>query len=312
MEWKGTHSKKAVEPYSLWLARFNEITNKPIGDVGIADITKFSNWVQSHYSTTTHYYAMTILHIFFNFENRRGRGLPADDIKTKRVHANSHLPAEEDEYQALIKTFNTDNYSELRNLCMLRLLGDCGMRVSELTNLNCNDIDLREHLARIRNAKSVRERRIVWSDNTNNLLAGYLAQRSQYSSSPALFLGAHSDGTMSERITTRSVQRMIKLACKHAGIEKKITPHSMRHHAAIRSRRNGASIAFVQKMLGHSNPTTTIDTYEQYGIDEFTDEARRYLEHNTQPSVYVPLIRKLEKQEAERTEQIKSIFDHKP
>lgn len=307
VDWKSTHSKKAVEPYMLWLTRFEQHTLKPLEKIGTEDITSFSLWVQSKFSPTTHYYAMTILHCFFNYQNRRGRGMAADLIVTRRVHAKSHLPANDTEYQAIIGTFDTTDFFGLRNLCMVKLLGECGMRVSELTALNCRDIDLRERFARIRTAKANRERRIVWSDATNALLAGYMTQRAEWSPSDALFLGMHSDGTLSERITTRSVQRIVKQACKKAGIDKKISPHSLRHHFAISRRRLGASIAWVQKALGHSSPMTTIDTYEAYGVDEFTDEARRYLDHK-ETIAYVPLVRKLERQEAEATESIKQIF----
>lgn len=177
VEWKNTHSAKAAKSYPIWLRRFNDIVNKPISDIETEDIAKFSKWVQSRYSNTTHAYAMTILHVFFSYQNKRGRGIPADLIRVKRQHAKSHLPAEDNEYRSILETFDINDFYGLRNTCMIKLLGECGMRVSELVSLNVNDIDLREHFARIRNAKSHRERRIIWSDDTNNLLASYMAQR---------------------------------------------------------------------------------------------------------------------------------------
>lgn len=307
VKWKGTHSKKAVEPYNLWLQRFNQHTNKPLETIEIEDITRFSEWVQSNFSPTTHYYMMTILHCFFNFQNRRGRGLAADLIVSKRVKAKSHLPASEDEYRAIIDTFNPTEFQPLRNLVMMRMLGECGMRVSELTDLNLTDLDLKERFAIIHTKKTRKDRRIVWSETTNALLSSYVTQRATIAATPALFIGFDPLGRATERITPRSVQRILATACKHAGIEKKITPHSMRHFWAIDKRRKGAAISFVQAGLGHSSPLTTIDTYERYGLDEFTDEARRYLDHQ-ETRQYVPLIRKLEKQEKENDEVVRTMF----
>lgn len=307
VKWKGTHSKRAVEPYDLWLKRFNSFTRKPIETIEIEDVTRFSEWVTSKYSPNTHYYMMTILHVFFNYQNRRGKGMLSDLIVTKRVKANSHLAAREDEFNAILQTFDTNDFLGLRNLVMVKMPGECGMRVSELTDLNISNIDLKERLAIIRTKKTQKERRIVWSEYTNTLLAEYIGRRATLERGEALFIGFDPNMHVTGRITSRSVQRIIKTACKHAGIDRKISPHSFRHYWAIDKRRKGAAISFVQAGLGHSSPITTIDTYEKYGVDEFVDEARRYLDHQ-ETRVYTPLIRKLEEEEKIKEQLIKKIF----
>ena len=79
----------------------------------------------------------------------------------------------------------------------------------------------------------------------------------------------------SVRITTRTVQRIIKSLALEAKIKKKISPHSFRHGWACHRRDMGAPLSFIQKGLGHQNPASTF-VYEQYADPEFEKHAKSY------------------------------------
>ena len=81
---------------------------------------------------------------------------------------------------------------------------------------------------------------------------------------------------MDTRLTTRTVQRVIKLSVQKAGLKERITPHSFRHGWAHKRRDQNAPLAFIQKGLGHISPISTF-IYEQYNDMDFLQNANKYL-----------------------------------
>ncbi len=150
----------------------------------------------------------------------------------------------------------------LRDMAILETLFSTGLRVSELTNLNIEDINLKTREFGLR-GKGGKVRVVFLSPSACKHIAAYLKAR--LDTDPALFIGhdkaAKGRDTKGEQgrlnLTPRSVQRIIKKYAKIAGIMKKITPHVMRHSLATDHLMKGADIRTVQSMLGHSSITTT-------------------------------------------------------
>ena len=94
--------------------------------------------------------------------------------------------------------------------------------------------------------------------------------------SDALFLGWANGSSWSLRITTRTVERLLKAYTQKIKILEKITPHSFRHGWAHKRRDQNAPLAFIQKGLGHLSPISTF-VYEQYKDIEFENYASKYL-----------------------------------
>ncbi len=120
---------------------------------------------------------------------------------------------------------------------------------------------------------------IVWSEETHRLLMKYMPIRLELrkcNHASALFVGYLKGRGWSPRLTSRSVERIIKYNVDRAGIKEKITPHSFRHGWAHVRRDRNAPLAFIQKGLGHSNPISTF-VYEQYNDKEFEMNANSYL-----------------------------------
>ena len=130
-----------------------------------------------------------------------------------------------------------------------------GLRVSELCSLN-SDLDLTRDEFSVR-GKGDKVRVVFLSSEAKTAVAEYLKHRK--SMSDALFV-SHS-GVSREtgfgRLTSRSVERIVKHYAVKAGITRKVTPHVIRHSFATDLLENGADLRSVQALLGHANIATT-------------------------------------------------------
>ena len=133
-----------------------------------------------------------------------------------------------------------------------------GVRVSELSSLNRGSIDFSRGEFTVV-GKGDKPRVVFLSENARNAIKAYLKKREDVDD--ALFIRIPQNekfhAASDLRMTTRSIERLIKKYAAKAGIAKKITPHSLRHQFATDLLRNGADIRSVQALLGHSHITTT-------------------------------------------------------
>ncbi|MDX9893504.1 MAG: tyrosine-type recombinase/integrase [Patescibacteria group bacterium] len=145
---------------------------------------------------------------------------------------------------------------KLRDKAILELLFSTGLRVSELSKLNQDQINLAKEEFTVR-GKGSKLRVVFLSNQAKHWLKQYLEKRKDLS--PSLFVrhDRAKGKKEAENLTPRSIQRLIKKYAKEAGIAKDITPHTMRHSFATDLLINGADIRSVQSMLGHSSITTT-------------------------------------------------------
>ena len=141
-----------------------------------------------------------------------------------------------------------------RDKAMLELLYATGIRVSELINLNVEDVNLEASM--IRCESKGKERFIPMYKEAVESLESYLALvRPQMIANPketALFVNVSG-----ERMSRQGFWKIIKYYTKEAGIEKDITPHTLRHSFAAHLLENGADIHDIQEMLGHSDISST-------------------------------------------------------
>lgn len=143
----------------------------------------------------------------------------------------------------------------LRDKAMLELLYATGMRVSELTSLNCEDISLSSGYVRCI-GKGNKERLVPVYPQALKAVEDYLSEgRPQLSRSPgelALFLNHRGD-----RLTRQGFWLIVKSYAKQAGVPEDITPHTLRHSFATHMLNSGADLRSVQELLGHANISTT-------------------------------------------------------
>lgn len=142
----------------------------------------------------------------------------------------------------------------IRDHAMLELLYATGMRVSELISLNVDDLNLMAGFVRCESKG--RERVIPLYRTAVKALGDYVRQiRPQIiadSDEPALFVNMNG-----ERMSRQGFWKIIKYYQERAGIQKEITPHTLRHSFAVHLLENGADLRAIQEMLGHADISST-------------------------------------------------------
>ena len=157
------------------------------------------------------------------------------------------------------KARGTTTIKALRDRAILELLFSTGLRVSELCSLNLDSVDLKKDEFSVR-GKGEKVRVVFLSPSAKRALKDYLAKRGDMSE--ALFINFKpgkkiAKGEEPERLTPRSVERLVRRLAVKAGISKKVTPHVLRHMFATDLLINGADLRSVQALLGHASITTT-------------------------------------------------------
>ncbi len=139
----------------------------------------------------------------------------------------------------------------LRDRALLELLYSSGLRVGELVSLNLKHLDLTLGIVRVM-GKGRKERIVPMGQKAIEALTSYLEQRGEAEGENPLFLNRRGG-----RLTSRSVERLVKKYSRVSGIIRKVSPHSLRHSFATHLLDAGADIREIQEMLGHASLSTT-------------------------------------------------------
>jgi len=149
----------------------------------------------------------------------------------------------------------TDELMSLRDKAMLELFFSTGLRVSELSKLTKDMVNITKDEFSVR-GKGKKVRIVFLSDTAKVWLKKYLDKRQDMN--PYLFINLDRANKNSDQaLTSRSIERIVAKYARAAGIMKQVTPHTLRHSYATDLLLNGADIRSVQAMLGHSSITTT-------------------------------------------------------
>ncbi len=189
--------------------------------------------------------------------------LSAEKIELSKIPARTVEYLTREELERMFQEPDTENIRGLRDIAIMETLYSTGLRVSELASLNRAQVDLQRREFMVR-GKGRKPRIVFLSEKAASIIQSYLAQRTD--NFEPVFL-SHSRGkrgtiqeiTLSEkhRLTTVSIENLVRKYARQAGIIKKVTPHVLRHSFATELLINGADIRSVQEMLGHASITTT-------------------------------------------------------
>ena len=264
-------SLKTVENYNRYLTRFiDQAKIQNPEDITDETVRNFRLWLnrqpasrksvsQETLKKKTQNYYLIALRIFLKYMVRRGiSSLSPDRIDLARVPERSIDVISGDEILRLLAVSDGEGVKDLRNRAILELLFSTGLRVSELCSLS-RYIDLQKDEFSIR-GKGEKVRVVFLSREAKSAIKRYLSARTDMDE--ALFVNLSTvntkeDAESSHRLSTRSVERIVKHCAIKAGITKKVTPHVIRHCFATDLLQNGADIRSVQAMLGHSDISTT-------------------------------------------------------
>lgn len=175
--------------------------------------------------------------------------IPAEVIDIPKGESHSLKFLDREQMERLLKT-----PENARDKAILELLFSTGLRVSELIQLNRDQVNLeRKEFGVV--GKGGRPRVVFLSDSAAYWLEKYLEERKD--SDPALFIRRSGKKEAPLRLTARSVQRLVEKYVKKARLPVKITPHGIRHSFATDLLNAGADLRAIQEMLGHKNISTT-------------------------------------------------------
>lgn len=268
LEIEQNRSQKTISNYHHYLMRLSDYA----GDIKVSDIDadmvrKWRIWLNRLGTNTsdelkksTSNYHLIALRSFLKYCAKRDiKALSAEKIELARVKRDQVTFLNSEELERLFSQPDINTPAGLRDRAILELLYSSGLRVSELTGLNRDHINLKRREFMVR-GKGQKDRPVFISDQAADWIQKYLDQR--IDKAPALFVrigGKKSPDLTGNylRLTPRSVQRMVTKYTLRAGITKHVSPHTLRHSYATDLLMNGADIRSVQSMLGHSNIATT-------------------------------------------------------
>lgn len=267
LEIERNRSLKTIENYHHYLARFvqwskiskpDEITLDVVRKFRLS-LNRFSDEHGDTLKKATQNYHVIALRNFLKYLAKRDiASLSAEKIDVGKNPSAAVEFLEPSELERLLESASGNDLKSLRDRSILELLFSAGLRVSELTNLTREQINLSRQEFSVK-GKGGKIRIVFISDTAKIALEKYLSKRIDLD--PALFIrfsrNRHSFNNDAQRLTPRSIQRIVKHYSTKAGIVKDVHPHTLRHSFATDLLANGADIRSVQAMLGHSSITTT-------------------------------------------------------
>ena len=268
LELEQNRSQKTIQNYNHYLTRLSDFAGEiKLSDVDEELIRKWRLWLNRLGTNTademakvTQNYHLIALRSFLRFCAKRGwETMPPDKIelaRTKRPQVTFLTP---EELSRLAGQPDTSAQNGLRDRAIIELLFSSGLRISELVNLDRDHINLarREFMVR---GKGQKDRPVFISPEAADWIKGYLDKRGDNSKPLFIRYSGSKKADLSgnfQRLTARSIQRMVSRFAKLAGITKHVSPHTLRHSFATDLLMNGADLRSVQVMLGHSNIATT-------------------------------------------------------
>ncbi|WP_416695944.1 site-specific tyrosine recombinase XerD [Candidatus Pseudothioglobus sp. Uisw_050_01] len=252
-------SKNTLSAYRSDLKIFSKwLNNNSLIDVDKKQIQDyFSYRKDSNISASTQSRMLTCLHSFYQYlsDKQNLKIDPTEQLDYPKLEKKLPVFLNIQEVERLLEAPNSKSLFGQRDRAMLELLYSCGLRVSELINLSYHNINLKDEFIRI-HGKGNKERLLPMGEIAIDYLTKY-----ELNSRPTLLKNGQSDSYfLSNRGRAMSRQNffyIIKDYASKAGIDKPLSPHSLRHAFATHLVQKGADLRSVQLMLGHSDISST-------------------------------------------------------
>jgi integrase/recombinase XerD len=193
---------------------------------------------------------------------------PRGRKKTRKI---PEVLTQEEQARMLGELEPADSPRRVRNLALLRLMLDTGLRASEVRSLRHRDLDLKTGRLWVREGKGKKDRGLWFNGEAKGMLLKWLDVKGKSSHNDYIFTAL--DGV--KPICGRWLRKMVARLADKAGIAKRIHPHTLRHSFATDLLRDTKNLRLVQKAMGHEDiATTTIYTHI---VDEELEQAMKNL-----------------------------------
>lgn len=249
-------------------------------DAYIRDVIQFNDYLKEHSKVNMLETNKTVIITYLSYLQKNGKAIstvsrnlaslrclfqyllnsnfiledPTFNLKSPKSERKLPNVLNEAEVELLISQTNIKTEKGARDKAMIQLIYSAGLRVTEILDLNLEDLNIESGLLRLRQENMSR---ILPLDKLAiNSLVYYLEEyRTDSHKDEPLFKNLQGD-----KLTRQGIWKIFKRYSKMAGINKDITPHILRHSFAIHMLNNGASLTKIQKMMGHSD-LSTIQSY---------------------------------------------------
>lgn len=201
---------------------------------------------------------MAAVRSFFRFARREGwvASSPAEALRNPRKSQKLPHFLSSEEVARLLSAPPADKPQGLRDRAILETLYSAGLRVSELVGASDGDLDLEQGLLHVR-GKGRKERLTPLGSYATSAIEAWLAKRNVATDEPGGEETPLFTNRFGNRLTTRSVARLLEKHLAIAGLDPRTSPHTLRHSFATHLLDRGADIRSVQELLGHSSLVTT-------------------------------------------------------
>ena len=239
------YSKVTIKTYSGLVYHFLLRIGKESEEISIDDIERYNKKyiIDRDFSLSYQNQLINAIKLFFI----RNRGLKFDLEQIERPRSSQYLPTilSKEEVKKIFSKINN-----LKHKTILSLIYSSGFRIGETLRLKVEDIDSKRNVISIRQSKGYKDRIVGLSPKILDLLRLYYVE---YKPKDYLF-----EGQKGGMYTASSVRRVFKNAVQKAGIRKPVRVHNLRHSYATHLLESGTDIRYIQDILGHKNPKTTM------------------------------------------------------
>ena len=258
---------RLINKFIQWL-KDNKIDSLKPHEFNANHIWDYRVFLSQQYNKSTHkplkkcsinYYLISLRNLLNYFTDRDILSLPSEKIKLVKEKGDKSIKfLGLKQIEKLLSSPDISNNIGLRDKAILEVLFSTGLRVAELVSLNRDQIkieNLDNELEISVIGKGGKIRPVYLSSRTLKSLKDYLETRKD--KDKALFINYKGPKSASRRLTTRSIENIVKKYVLKAGISVQASPHTLRHSFATDLLMQGVDLRIVQEFLGHQNIATT-------------------------------------------------------
>ena len=255
-------SENTIKSYDFDLQSFFAFLSdqkRPVRDVSKSDLQHYlAHLYDLGFRATTVSRHLSTIRALYDYLLMEGqvKASPCEFIESPKLPKNLPTVLNLEEVTKLLDSFTDGSPKGIRNKAMIELLYASGMRVSELLNLNLDDLYLEMGFIRCM-GKGSKERIVPIGEIATEALKVYLRRSRQELLKENKALEALFLNRLGNRMSRQGFWKILKKQAKLAGIRKEISPHKLRHSFATHLIENGADLRIVQELLGHADISTT-------------------------------------------------------